>query len=556
MKPFPLLLGALLALGACASTPAPPAPEPQPRAEPATAPQPPEAPAAAAEPAATPPVPVAPERWLHLHTFGDGVPGAAVDSAYALLAGRTAGREVVVAVIDGGVDITHEELDGVLWVNEDEVPGNGVEDDGNGYVDDIHGWNFIGGPSGESVDHDTYELTRLHAACLGRPAAGPLEAPGAAACAALAAAYEEERQELMGMSMQLQQISAMVDTAMAALGRALNGNVTPERVAALRPLDAQVGQARQMYLQLQGMGIDQAVIADEGEAIQSLLEYGLNLDFDPRHIVGDDYADPTERFYGNADVAGPDPGHGTAVASLIAAERDNGVGIDGVTDAVRIMAVRAVPNGDERDKDVANAIRYAVDNGAHIINMSFGKAYSPFKEVVDQAVAYAGEHGVLLVHAAGNDATDLAETPNFPNDVLPDGQAALWLEVGASAWQGPDRLAAVFTNYGGAEVDVFAPGTTLMTAVPGDEYGPSDGTSLAAPVVSGVAALLMGHFPDLGAAETRTLILETATPLPDQVVVLPGSEQDTIRFGDLSVTGGIVNAAAAVQRALERAGNR
>jgi subtilisin family serine protease len=328
-------------------------------------------------------------------------------------------------------------------------------------------------------------------------------------------------------------------------------------VEALRPLDAQVAQARQIYLQLHAMGVDRQMIEEEGQAIGSRLEYGLNLDFDPRDIVGDDYADPTERIYGNADVAGPDPSHGTAVASLIAAERDNGVGIDGVTNDVRIMAVRAVPDGDERDKDVANAIRYAVDNGAHVINMSFGKAYSPYKEVVDQAVAYADERGVLMVHAAGNDATDLAVTPNFPSDLLPDGQAAeLWLEVGASAWQGPDQLAAVFTNYGREQVDVFAPGVALVAAKPGDAYGPSDGTSVAAPVVSGIAALLMAHFPEFTAAEVRAIILETATPLGEQTVVLPGEGQGTARFGDLSVTGGIVNAAAAVQRAAELGAGR
>ena len=556
MKSYAPFLAAALLLGGCSSAPAPAAPTPERRAEPATSAAPATPPAA--PPTAPPPapaIPTAPDRWLHLHTFGGGVPGAAVDSAHTLLAGRQPAREVVVAVIDGGVDIGHEDLDGVLWTNANEIAGNGVDDDDNGYVDDIHGWNFIGGASGESVEYDTLELTRLHAACLGRPAAGPLDKPAPEVCAEVAGAYEEERQEFAAMAMQVQQVTAIVDDAMVVLGRELQGNVTAARVEALRPLDPQVARARQLYLQLQSLGADPELLAQEAETIQGRLDYGLNLDFDPRAVVGDDYADPAERSYGNADVAGPDPSHGTAVASIIAAERDNGLGIDGVTNAVRIMVVRTVPNGDERDKDVANAIRYAVDNGAHIVNMSFGKDYSPFKSVVDEAVAYAGERGVLLVHAAGNDAKDLALESNFPTDELTTGERAeLWIEVGASAWQGPGQLAAVFTNYGQEQVDLFAPGVALVSAEPGNGYGSVDGTSVAAPVVSGIAGLLMAYFPSLTAADVRAILLETATPLPDQAVALPGDAGATVPFGTLSVTGGVVNAAAAVQRAMQMTG--
>ncbi|NIP78067.1 MAG: S8 family serine peptidase, partial [Gemmatimonadetes bacterium] len=210
---------------------------------------------------------------------------------------------------------------------------------------------------------------------------------------------------------------------------------------------------------------------DERQRLEDRLEYGLNPEFDPRDIVGDDYEDAGERVYGNAEVTGPRAGHGTGVAGIIAAERGNGIGEDGIASSVRIMVLRTVPDGDERDKDVANAIRYAVDNGADIINMSFGKAHSPRKDVVDAAVRYAGERGVLLVHAAGNGGADLAEEPSFPTRVYADGgEAQNWIEVGATDWRGGERLVAPFTNYGDEEVDVFAPGVDIRTTDIGNDF--------------------------------------------------------------------------------------
>jgi subtilisin family serine protease len=285
------------------------------------------------------------------------------------------------------------------------------------------------------------------------------------------------------------------------------------------------------------------------------LEYGLNPEFDPRHIVGDDYADATERVYGNADIEGPSAEHGTHVAGIIGAERGNGIGVDGIAPAVRIMVLRAVPDGDERDKDVANAIRYAVDNGADIINMSFGKGYSPRKDVVDAAVRYADEKGVLLVHAAGNAGADLGVEPNFPTrDYTGGGEPGLWLEVGASSWRAAENLPAPFSNYGDEEVDVFAPGVDILSTVPDNAYEPNSGTSMAAPVVSGLAALLMAYYPDLSAAEIKQIILESATPYADEPAVRPGSEGERVPFGTLSATGGVVNAYEAIRLAEQRSG--
>lgn len=550
---------------ACASSgpgtdPGPPPPTVEPDTEPAPRPstEPADEPGAPAAPAAPapaqphePPAPrSAPERWWYT-TVQDGVPGAGIDEAYELLAGRAPTREVIVAVIDGGVDTEHEDLDGVMWTNPGETPGNGVDDDGNGYADDVHGWNFIGGGTGESVNFDTYEVTRLHAACLGEAAGTGTPRPHDELCAEVAEAHAAEVAEMTEIAEQISQIEQIYPVVVQLLRESLGTEPTIDNVREFAPFNPQLAQARDIYLQLASAGITEKIIAREGESVRGRLEFGLDTGFDPRPIVGDDYPDPSQRAYGNADVAGPDPGHGTSVASVAAAERGNGIGLDGAGDGIRIMAVRAVPNGDERDKDVANAIRYAVDNGAQIINMSFGKDYSPWIDVVEDAIQYAEEQGVLLVHAAGNDGRDLSQGYNYPDHRHRDPDTPeLWIEVGASSWQGPDSLAASFSNYGSEQVHVFAPGVAIYTASPGNAYEPSDGTSVAAPVVSGIAGMLMAYFPELSAFEVRTIILETATDIGANVVVRPGAPDQTVPFGELSVTGGIVNAAAAVERAL------
>jgi subtilisin family serine protease len=544
MRSFIRLFPLVLALSAC-STAVGPAPTPTPTPS---------------QPVVTRTVParveVMPERWWLLDVEADGVYGAGVDRAYReILNAKQPRRSITVAIIDSGVDVAHEDLDGVLWSNPREQ-SNSRDDDNNSYADDLRGWNFIGGRDGRNVDHDTYEVTRLFAACEklygSRPRTpAPVERPTQQECTTITADFRERREENQGMIDQVRQIAGMVDTAVAVLKRQLRTeNLTEANVRALTPPNSNVAQAQRIYLGMLQQGITQKMIAEEMESITGLLQYGLNPEFDPRPIVGDNYANPTEKGYGNADVTGPDAGHGTGVAGIVAAERTNGLGVEGVAVNVRIMPIRAVPDGDERDKDVANAIRYAVDHGANIINMSFGKAYSPQKSVVDDAVKYADERGVLLVHAAGNDAKDLATESNFPNrNYTAGGSARNWIEVGASHWGGTSRLAADFSNYGRAQVDVFAPGTDIKSASPGNAYESASGTSFAAPVVSGVAALLMVYYPDLTAADVKRIILESAIPVREQMVLRPGEEELQIRFGDLSTTGAIVNAYRAVKMA-------
>jgi subtilisin family serine protease len=459
-------------------------------------------------------------------------------------------------VIDGGVDTAHVDLRDAMWHNPDETPGNGEDDDGNGYVDDIFGWNFIGGSDGENVNEDTLELTRLYAAC---QAEAPLDGYD---CATIAADYQEVVQETQELAGQVEQIEGAMAVIFPALRQATGvDELTDEVVEAFQTADPQLAQMRDIYLQLSAAGITEEAVADAKESVETRQQYSLDPEFDPRSTIGDDYANGDERLYGNADVTGPRAEHGSHVAGIIAGAR-NGLGNDGIAaPAVRIMSIRTVPDGDERDKDVANAIRYAVDEGAQIINMSFGKGHSPRKGLVDEAVRYADERGVLLVHAAGNDGEDLEVENSYPTaDYLDGGSAERWITVGASTWKA-DSLAAPFSNYGRTKVDLFAPGLDILSAAPGDEFVEQQGTSMAAPVVSGVAALLMAYFPDLTATDVKEILIASSVKYADRVVPLPGADPSPVGsgagmvpFGELSASGGVVNAYEAVRLAIERSG--
>jgi subtilisin family serine protease len=533
---------ALLAAAACG-----------PRMDPAPAPAP------ARAPVTTPvqPAPAAPvmteatNNWHLLDPTADGVLGiSALRAEKELLAGRQPQRTVVVAVIDGGVDTSHAGLRSRLWVNPKEVAGNKKDDDNNGYVDDVNGWNFIGGQDGKNVNEDTFEVTRLAALCADSSAAGRARMPAQykqscpAILAELSKKYSEAEQTLANV-LQIEELFSKIGPILRRATR--NDTLTPARVRALQATNDTVRQARTVFLNLAQNGISEDDVIEAKKAYGSRVRYGFSVKFNPRSVIGDDYPDTLVKRYGNPDVTGPDASHGTHVAGIIGALRDNGG--TGIASNVRIMAIRAVPDGDERDKDVANAIRYAVDNGANIINMSFGKAYSPYKAVVDEAVRYADSKGVLLVHAAGNEGEDMATSASFPTPEYTTGRAANWIEVGASSWKVRDSMVASFSNYGKQRVDVFAPGEDIYSTVPGGGYKKNSGTSMASPVVAGVAALLMSYFPNLTAADVKRIILQSSTKLPDQMVVKPGEGAGTVKFGELSVTGGIVNVFAAVKMA-------
>lgn len=507
-----------------------------------------------------------PQDWHHLDEDLTRFRGISSQLAYEeLLKDRSPEQRVIVAVIDGGVDINHEDLKANIWTNEDEVPGNSVDDDENGYTDDVHGWNFIGGPDGKNVDIDTFEVTRLYAKLHPKYATAdtsdltPKEKKEYQLYKKVANEYRYQINKQLEQYNNLISLQQSMQQADRILSNYFNGSYNYEKVRELQPVDQQMAFAKNVMSYVMENDIDSTLIAEQKKQLYEFMKYSYNPDFSPRHIVGDDYENPTERFYGNPDVEGPDPSHGTHVAGIIGAVRNNGVGMNGIAGHVWIMPIRAVPNGDERDKDVANAIRYAVDNGARIINMSFGKSYSPYKAEVDKAVRYADEHGVLMVHAAGNSAENTDKKENYPTDTYGDyfkgtHSARLWLSVGASGWKPDSAFVGGFSNYGNQHVDLFAPGVDIYSTIPGDKYERNQGTSMAAPVVSGTAAVIMSYYPGLSAKQVRKIIMENVEMYPNQMVTLPQSgagETKQVEFESLSVSDGEVNLYNALQAAKE-----
>jgi cell wall-associated protease len=517
-----------------------------------------------------------PKDWYLRDPETDSIQGVSAERAYATLLKGKPSRTVIVAVIDSGVDIEHEDLKDNLWINSDEIAGNGTDDDKNGYVDDVHGWNFIGGKEG-NVDADTYEVTREYAR-LKRKYENVEEKSVSKKNRAEYAYWKKVKEKYERDSkfskdqydQYLQQYQLYTNAFMtihycdSLLQQNLGQPVTKSSLANVTSTNDTIQFAKQtlsrilesvegdvevsVFLEELAGYIDQ--LQDGVHHYETAVEYGYNTEFNSRTVIGDDPNDLTERIYGNNDVEGPDARHGTHVAGIIAANRLNDIGVKGIADNVKIMSVRAVPNGDERDKDVANAIRYAVDNGAHIINMSFGKSFSPHKEVVDKAVKYAESKGVLLIHAAGNDGDDLDQESNFPNKTYTSGgQAKTWLEIGASSWGADQNFVGSFSNYGKKSVDLFAPGVQIYSTTPDDTYEDLQGTSMAAPATSGVAAILMSYFPELTAAQVKDILRQSTRKFDGLKVTKPGSKE-AVPFSQLSSSGGMVNAYEAVKLAL------
>ncbi|KAA3439423.1 S8 family peptidase [Rufibacter hautae] len=493
--------------------------------------------------------------WHNLDPTQDKIQGTGVNRAYKeLLANKKPKKTIVVAVIDSGIDINHEDLKGRIWTNKKEVAGNGQDDDQNGYVDDVHGWGFLGNAKGENIRYETYEYVRqlrrlaptyqkVNAISEVPPAQQPeykLYLQSKALYDQELAKYQQTRQTLATFEKVLIQVQNVLADHLKTK------EYTLQDVQRITSPDQNVMNAKNWLLSKYSQGLTVEAFLKYKEHTDTFLDKHLNLDFNPRAIINDNPQSIADNKYGNNDVVGPRPTHGTPVSGLIAGLRGNNLGIDGIAEDVQIMALRAVPEGDERDKDIALAIRYAVDNGANIINMSFGKIMSPEKSFVDEAVKYAESKNVLLVHAAGNEATDNDKVTHYPSRVLNDGsQVKTWIEVGASSRMLGKDFVGVFSNYGKQTVDLFAPGVDIVSLAPENKYGKMDGTSFSSPIVSGVAALVWSHYPELTAAELKDVILKSATVYPKETALYPNLEGESRkkgRFADLSRTGGLVNA--------------
>ncbi len=500
--------------------------------------------------------------WQNLDLKSDGVFGISTEKAYKDILKGKKSSPIIVAVIDGGIDIEHEDLKKVLWVNQKEIPGNGIDDDKNGYADDVHGWNFIGSPKA-NIHYDNMEVIRLvnklepkYAAALNSTPFTEVERKEFQTYKKVVTDYMAKLQSAQMGLQNTTMIKKYLDEITAKLGKENPTSDDFGEYKAANDIESQVIKFIRPELKKGGFKKFYEELNDGIKYYTTQVKYNLNVEFDPRKdSVGDDYANSYERYYGNNNVKGPDAEHGTHVAGIVGAIRNNDLGIKGVANNVKIMAIRTVPDGDERDKDVANSILYAVDNGAKILNMSFGKSYAWDKKVVDDAVKYAVSKGVLLVHAAGNDGKNTEKEDNFPNRLFTDslgktmGTAEGWIEVGASGWKNDEDLVASFSNYGGKTVDVFAPGVKINSTMPGSTYKENDGTSMAAPVVAGLAAMIWSHYPLFTAVQLKDIIMNSVVKVEQKLKIKEDGDNRKVLLSDISVSGGIVNAYNALQLA-------
>lgn len=476
------------------------------------------------------------KRWSHLDLVKDSIPGMSVDKVYSeLLKGKTS-TPVIVGIVDSGVDIEHEDLKSVIWTNKKEIPGNKIDDDKNGYVDDINGWNFLGNITKENYEYERIinnkklvdEATYLKAKAIND------------------GKIEEANQTKFQIELALNGTKKADETLTKLLGKP---TYTAEELDKIESTDQEVVQSVAIMKQMLAYGLSVADLKKEIEKeLESYIKVqsGENLKTNYRKVLGDNPDNIKDTKYGDNNVMGPDKEeilHGTHVAGIVAQVRNNKFGGDGIANNVQILTVRAVPDGDEYDKDIALGIRYAVDNGAKVINGSFGKAFSPHKQWVYDAIKYAESKDVLIVHAAGNDAKDIDKEDNFPNDS--DDKVTEFADnmitVGALNYEYGTNVVADFSNYGKLNVDVFAPGVKIYASTPNNTYQFLQGTSMAAPNVAGVAALIRSYYPTLTAKQVKRILMESGTAITTSVAV-GGDPEKSRLFSELSQSGRMVNA--------------
>ncbi|HET6228386.1 MAG TPA: S8 family peptidase [Bacteroidia bacterium] len=507
-----------------------------------------------------------PDNWQTLDPAADNIMGTGAEEAYKTLAGKKA-KTIIVAVIDSGTDPEHEDLKDIIWTNPGEIPGNNIDDDHNGYVDDVHGWNFLGGANGDIAD-EASELARIYQR-LSKKFANvdtnhvPVELQkDFAEFKKVSVKFRAEQTEKQQDFYYMQVINSFIQKV-----KKDHGSFDKESLSKFTPENALESQLKKglkiaFTLGMKPSDLEKEITDGYESMKKSIALNTMNADSIRQAIVGDDLNNPNERYYGNNHVQGPEALHGTHVAGIIAAIRNNSKGINGIASNVKIMIVRAVPNGDERDKDIANAIRYAVDNGASVINMSFGKYYSPEKSVVDEAATYAQSKNVLIIHAAGNESKNKDVEENYPSRKTMSGEVLTnWIEVGANGYKKGKKVVATFSNYGKINVDLFAPGVDIYSTVPDNKYLIESGTSMAAPCATGVAALLLQYFPELTPDQLRNVLIKTVVPYSHKVNV-PGRTKKRIikklgtkpvrkKFSSLSVSGGFINANRAAKELLK-----
>ena len=509
----------------------------------------------------------------------DGVHGVSLFKAQQLLIDlKLKPAPIVIAILDGGIDTNHLQIKPLLWNNTKEIPGNHLDDDKNGYVDDLHGWNFLGNAAGQNINKASDEKSRIYHRYKSEfkqdnldSATWDLKKKQTYKIWQQAAAEiiftDEDADNLAFIKMAR---NAVVKMGVILIREIEDSNFTAEKLETYQPVGKLTADTKISYLRtLQALGIDksnghQSILDDLNEYISGKEQSAISMDNAPvdlrKNIIQDQYENFKDQYYGNNNITGPNAKHGTHVAGLAAGIVDTIVPNATFINPIRIMGVRVVPDGDEYDKDVALGIRYAVNNGAKIINMSFGKSFSPEQPWVDSAIRYAASKDVLIIHSAGNESYDLNVKSVYPNPystVFKD-KANNLITVGASS--DPiiaESILTDFSNYGNQIVDVLSPGNKIYSSLPNQNYGYLNGTSMSAPILSHIAALIRSYFPKLSAIEVKTILLQSCWKPEDENTLFPIPQKDQAKkLNEMSAEGGIINAALCIQNAMKFQSNK
>lgn len=516
------------------------------------------------------------QTWYQKDYLLDTIPGISLDKWYHLNKKKPKSKSIIVAVIDTQIDSNHEDLQGQIWINDKEIPNNGIDDDHNGYVDDINGWNFTGTKSGSPVVWSNYECVRIIRDW------GPLfkNKTESQVDALDLYKYKEYQRALKKLEKETKYYKNWLKSldhhvAIYPLVKDSLKHFFPKEDYTYKQLDSlykkykindkRYKQRRDdndkdlgalisyMMVSLEVNDNTLKDILDEQSQLNSIINKNLNIEYDDRLLVGDNI-NCLEKDYGNNKVSDTYEiirDHSTKVSGIIATNRQNNIGINGIVQDVKIMPLNILPKGDEHDKDITMAIQYAVDNGAKVINMSFAKEFSLHKEWVTEAFKYAEKHNVLLVHCAGNEGLDVDKNPFYPSDNDFEDYKEFcsnFINVGSVTHKLDSTFVSDFSNYGKQNVDLFAPGDEIYSTSVRSKYEFDSGTSLAAPMVSSTAALIWLYYPNLTVADVKKIIMDSGTTY-DLEVLVPGTKDKKVLFSELSKSGKVLNVYNAMQLA-------
>ncbi|KAB8151449.1 S8 family serine peptidase [Kordia sp. TARA_039_SRF] len=493
------------------------------------------------------------QHWHFKDIYTDSIPGISLDKAYTTLLKGKKGDTIIVAVLDMRIHKNHEDIKDFIWTNTDEIPNNGIDDEHNGYIDDIHGWNFLGNSKGEQAYRANFEYVRIirkFKAKFDGKKREEFEGKSLENFDEYLRAkkvYNEDlkytKRKLSSLKYKQIRKNFLEQNILKELP---NSSLSVDALKNLKITDKKLANNIKLLIQLKKDSVKDAF---DIELEKRYLDFYLNEEFNERLIMGDDINNLDDKTYGNNNVTSDNSTsshtHAIKVAGIIAANRNNKIGIKGITNQVKIMPIAISPYGDEQDKDMALGIRYAVDNGAKIINISSSKKFSIHEEWVFNALRYAEKNDVLVVTSAGNEAENLDFIQNYPDDTENKNYEIVnnFIKVGASTHQLNESLIHYTSNYGKESVDIFAPGKNIYTTYPNNNYDYSSGTSYASPIVTGVAALIRSNYPNLSATEVKEIIINSGVEIKWSVSKPPNTNnKDLVPFSSLSKSGKIVNA--------------